>query len=340
MRRQPSRLMTASAAILIAVPVVAGCEAKVYGTAPESPAGPHLTVVAPQGSLAPLPESPPEEPAATFDGLEGRARQATADAAKAGADISAVVLDRNTGQIVSNGNGRTIAIASVVKLFIADDLLLQESMGQTQLSPADRGALDRMLRSSDDSAAQNFWNRSGGNAVITRVVARYGLTGTTAPYNGHWDVTQSTASDLVRYYDMLLDGSGGLPPEQANVIMSNLAQSTPTGTDGYPQRFGIPEGLYAEPVAVKQGWFCCWNGANSVARVHRRDRTRTPLRDGHQLAGTRRRRRRPHHDHAGGQDDVPRRQDLVVVDQIGATGPRALQRLLPSPRRDLGVVTR
>jgi hypothetical protein len=25
----------------------------------------------------------------------------------------------------------------------------------------------------------------------------------------------------------------------------------------YPQRFGIPEGLYAEPVAVKQGWMCC-----------------------------------------------------------------------------------
>ncbi len=39
MRRQPSRLMTASAAVLIAVPVVAGCEAKVYGTAPEPPRG-------------------------------------------------------------------------------------------------------------------------------------------------------------------------------------------------------------------------------------------------------------------------------------------------------------
>jgi hypothetical protein len=63
---------------------------------------------------------------------------------------------------------------------------------------------------------------------------------------------------------MLLDGTGGLPPEQANVIIGNLAQSTPTGTDGYPQRFGIPDGLYAEPVAVKQGWFCCWNGANQL----------------------------------------------------------------------------
>ena len=155
-------------------------------------------------------------------------------------------------------------IASVVKLFIADDLLLQESQGKTQLSSADRSALDVMLRSSDDSAAETFWNRSGGSDIITRVVGRYGLTSTTKPYNGKWDLTLSTPGDLVRYYDKLLDGSGGLPPEQANVIMANLAQSTARGIDGYPQRFGIPDGLYAEPVAVKQGWFCCWSGANQL----------------------------------------------------------------------------
>lgn len=174
------------------------------------------------------------------------------------------MLDRNTGQTFSNGTDKPFPIASVVKLFIADDLLLQESEGKTTLSAADRRSLDVMLRSSDDSAAQMFWDRSGGNAIIARIKDRYGLTGTTAPYNGHWDVTQSTAADLVRYYDMLLDGAGGLPPEQADVIIGNLAQSTPTGTDGYPQRFGIPEGLYAEPVAVKQGWFCCWNGGNQL----------------------------------------------------------------------------
>jgi hypothetical protein len=29
------------------------------------------------------------------------------------------------------------------------------------------------------------------------------------------------------------------------------------GADGYPHRFGIPDGPFAEPVAVKQGWMCC-----------------------------------------------------------------------------------
>ncbi len=264
MRRRPPRWAMTRMAIVGVTLLVNGCEAQVWGTSPAAENTPQAPVVAPQASLPAVPQAPPAQPMAPFEGLDARVRQATADAARSGADIETVVLDRDTGQIVSNGANTPFPIASVVKLFIADDLLLQESKGKTQLSAADRKSLDIMLRSSDDSAAQTFWNRSGQNAIITRVVARYGLTGTTAPYNGHWDVTLSTASDLVRYYDMLLDGTGGLPPEQANVIFGNLAQSTPTGIDGYPQRFGIPEGLYAEQVAVKQGWFCCWNGANQL----------------------------------------------------------------------------
>lgn len=260
-RRLPQWAMTAMA-IGGATLLVSGCEAQVWGTPPATDSAPQATFQAPQAPQAPPPPQAP--PAAPFDGLEARVQQATADMDANGADVAIEVLDRTTGQRVSNGNGRPFPIASVVKLFIADDLLLRTSESDTELSPADRKSLDVMLRSSDDSAAQMFWDRDGGNAIIGRIVDRYGLTGTTAPYNGHWDVTQSTAGDLVTYYAKLLDGSGGLPKEQADIIIGNLAQSTPTGTDGYPQRFGIPDGLNAEPVAVKQGWFCCWNRANQL----------------------------------------------------------------------------
>jgi hypothetical protein len=261
--RRRSVPKTVTAVWMVVALTLAGCEAKVYGTPPASPDVPQLTVVAPQGSLAPLPESPPGEPTATFDGLQARERQATDDAQALGADITAAVLDRNTGELVTNGNDMPIAIASVVKLFIADDLLLQVAKNQTTLSPDDRSMLDVMLRASDDSAAEVFWNRSGGSAIVNRVVARYGLAATRPPGNGRWFNTISTATDLVRYYDMLLAGTGGLPQEQASIILSNLAASTPTAPDGmvpggiYPQRFGIPEGLPDEPVAVKQGWMCC-----------------------------------------------------------------------------------
>lgn len=269
MRRRPSRLVTAAAIIAVAVPVATGCEAHVQGE-PPYPAGAPRTVVVPQGTMAPLPEAPPDEPSASFDGLDERVRRATADAAKAGAEITVTVLDRNTGQLVSNGNNMATPMASVVKLFIADDLLLQESRGQVRLSPEDRRNFEAMLRSSDDSAAEVFWNRSGGSAIVSRVTARYGLGATTPPYDGRWYTTLSTTGDLVRYYDKLLSGGGGLPRDKADIIVSNLAASTPTAPDGtvpggvYPQRFGIPEGLPAAPVAVKQGWFCCWNGANWV----------------------------------------------------------------------------
>ena len=253
MRRRPLKWAMTGLALVGVALLVSGCVAQVWGMPPAAEDAPQAPFIA-----------PPTAPREGLNGLDARVRQATADAAAAGADIETVVLDRNTGQIVTNGANKPFPIASVVKLFIADDLLLQESEGKTTLSAADRKSLDMMLRASDDSAAQNFWDRSGGNAVIARIKARYGLAGTTAPHNGHWDVTTSTAGDLVRYYDMLLNGSGRLPSEQANVIISNLAQSTPTGNDGYPQQFGIPEGLYAEPVAVKQGWFCCWSGPNQL----------------------------------------------------------------------------
>lgn len=260
MRRRPSVLTRATAAItcLTVLGSLAGCEARVYGAPP-------ATNPAPVAPLAPADNTPaaPISQLATFDGLSARAQQATAAAADDGADITVAVLDRDTGQLVTNGQNNPIAVASVVKLFIADDLLMQVAKGQTQLTPADRTLFDAMLRSSDDSAAEVFWNRSGGSAIINRVTARYGLDSTSPPGNGRWYNTISTVTDLVHYYDMLLSGSGGLPAEQANVMLGDLASSTPTAPDGmvpggvYPQRFGIPDGLYAEPVAVKQGWMCC-----------------------------------------------------------------------------------
>jgi hypothetical protein len=198
--------------------------------------------------------------AAAFDGLPARIARATDDAAANGARISVAVLDRVTNQTLSNGNNQLVAIASVAKLFIADDRLSQEP--GSPLPSADRQALDSMLRSSDDGAAETFWAARGGDTIINDVAGRYGLTSTIAPSDGQWWNTISSASDLVHYYDTLLNGAGGLSGERADIIVNDLAGSTASGADGYPQRFGIPDGLYAEPVAVKQGWMCCMDGAS------------------------------------------------------------------------------
>jgi hypothetical protein len=199
-------------------------------------------------------------PVAAFDGLAARVVAATDAAATSGATLSVAVLDRVTNQLVTGGNDQLVAIASVAKLFIADDLLSQDP--NAPLSSADRQALGSMLRSSDDAAAETFWAARGGDTIISDVAGRYGLTSTTPPSDGQWWNTISSASDLVHYYDTLLNGAGGLSGERAEILVSDLAGSTANGADGYPQRFGIPDGLYAEPVAVKQGWMCCMDGAS------------------------------------------------------------------------------
>jgi hypothetical protein len=252
--RARALLLIATTAILTAS--VAGSQAKVYGAPAAASHAPHVAAL--QRAITP-PDSPQGIPGAAFGGLPARIEQATQDAAANGATISVAVLDRASHQLLSNGNDQLVAIASVAKLFIADDLLSQESGGSkdsSRLSTEDRQALDSMLRSSDDGAAETFWAERG-EAIITDVASRYGLTSTSPPSDGQWWNTMSSASDLVHYYDMLLNGSGGLSGERAQIVVDDLAGSTATGADGYPQRFGIPDGLYAEPVAVKQGWMCC-----------------------------------------------------------------------------------
>ncbi|OBF17823.1 serine hydrolase [Mycobacterium sp. ACS4331] len=250
MRRRPI-LVRGTAAVLTGVLLAssAGCEARVYGSPDRRSEAPQLTMVAPRAPADATPAAVPNVAAASFDGLEARAREAVDEASEKGADLTFAVLDRETRQQVTVGGGE-LATASVAKLFIADDLLMRTR----DLSPEDRASLEVMLRSSDDDAAEIFWNRGGGGEIIERVAERYGLTDTAPPERDGWWFTVTSARDLIRYYDMLLDGSGGLPPERANMIVNNLAQSTPYGIDGYPQRFGIPDGLPGEPVAVKQGW--------------------------------------------------------------------------------------
>jgi hypothetical protein len=261
MRRRPSVLL--ASVVALSVGLLLGASSTRLTTNSDDTAPLRVTLLA--GGPGMSPQSPPIPTAAPPDpitNLDVLARKATSDAAESGADITFTLLDRRTGRLITSGDQAPFPIASVAKLFIADDLLFGLSKTDSTLGADDRRALNVMLRSSDDFPADTFWNRDGGNAVIARVVARYGLASTTAPYDGNWWNTMSTTRDLVRFYDMLLDGTGGLPAQQAAVIMSNLAASTPKGMDGYPQRFGIPDGLFAEPVAVKQGWMCCWNGPN------------------------------------------------------------------------------
>ncbi len=195
------------------------------------------------------------------DALKTRIDAAATLAERRGAQMTIAVLDRETGARTIGGVDEPIQTASVVKLFLADDLLYRESTGEVALSDDDYDLIEGMLRSSDDTAASLLWEQHGGSAMVERVTERHDLTGTTPPYSSWWWNTTTTASDLLTWYDDVLGGRGGLDAEASARIIGYLTDFTPTGTDGYDQTFGLPEGLPGVTgLGVKQGWMCCVDG--------------------------------------------------------------------------------
>ncbi|MER6506134.1 hypothetical protein ABT158_04935 [Nonomuraea sp. NPDC001636] len=161
-----------------------------------------------------------------------------------------VVFDRKAGKIVAVRNAhRKFRSASVVKILIAIDYLERHK----SVPPADARLLKIMLRSSDDDAASAFWDRDGKGQIIVRTARRLGLSDTTPPpasKPGFWGYTSLSAYDVVRTYRYLLDTADA---RVRDLVLGHLRASTPCGTDGFDQTFGIPRAV-PRPWAVKQGW--------------------------------------------------------------------------------------
>ncbi|MEV0238087.1 hypothetical protein [Nonomuraea sp. NPDC050786] len=168
----------------------------------------------------------------------------------AGTTASWLVFDRQAGKFVATRNAhRKFRSASVVKILIAIDYLER----RTSVPAADARLLKVMLRSSDDDAASTFWDRDGKGQIIVRMARKLGLSDTAPPpasKPGFWGYTSLSAYDIVRTYRYLLDRADARVRE---TVLGHLRQSTPCGTDGFDQTFGIPDAA-PRPWAVKQGW--------------------------------------------------------------------------------------
>ncbi|MGP4029168.1 hypothetical protein [Actinomadura sp. 3N407] len=166
-----------------------------------------------------------------------------------GVRASFVVFDRAAGRVVVERRPRqTFRSASLVKILMALD-----HMREHRVSADDRALMTGMLRSSDDGAATELWRRGGRKEIIERMVPRVGLRETAPPpadKPGFWGYTALSARDVVRTYRYLLEEA---PEAHREFVLEQLRKSTPCGTDGFDQTFGIPEAL-ERPWAVKQGW--------------------------------------------------------------------------------------
>ena len=205
------------------------------------------------GTAPPVPRPAPAAPAAEAP-VASVAPQRSPLVVPAGVNAGIAVFDRRAGVFTEqvNATGR-FRSASLVKILIALDFLLARGPGYT-IGQADRTQLELMLRGSDDKAASAFYQRIGGEPGLKRMITLMALENTAPPsavgLNG-WGSTTLSANDIVRIYRYLLEQS---PAAVRDIIMGNLRQSTPCGTDAYHQSFGIPL-AFSRPWTAKQGWW-------------------------------------------------------------------------------------
>jgi beta-lactamase family protein len=184
--------------------------------------------------------------------------------------LTARALDAREGRLArrtaDNGSAATrpFPTASMVKLFLAEDVLRRARDGALTLDARDWRQLQAMIRSSDDPAASGFWDRFDGPQTVRDVAARYGLTGTAPPADPtQWGETTTTARDLARFLALLPVLAH---PADAATLTAWMRTATPTAADGFDQRFGAFGTVPGLP-AVEQGWMCCVDGMRHLHSV-------------------------------------------------------------------------
>jgi hypothetical protein len=159
---------------------------------------------------------------------------------------------------------RPFPTASMVKLFVAEDILYRARAGLLTLRADDPWLLQEMIRHSDDPAASLLWDRYGGGQMITDVARRYRLSGTAPPaVPGQWGEATTTARDLGRFLSLLPSAAH---PDDAAALLEWMRAATPVAADGFDQQFGLFETV-PPGTAVKQGWMCCVGGHRHLHSV-------------------------------------------------------------------------
>ena len=163
--------------------------------------------------------------------------------------VSWALLDRTSGQISGSPNlTRPGDTMSMVKAWIAADYLRQVRPGETP-SPARLDLLTRMIRDSDNEAAEAVYRLVGGRASIERMVRICRLTDS-QPYGNGWSKTVVSARDTVRMGQCLADGDAA-GARWTGWLLGEMRQVRGTGDFGV--RLALPPDV-ARTVAIKNGW--------------------------------------------------------------------------------------
>jgi hypothetical protein len=222
---------------------------------------------APSAASSEIAASPTAPPTTTAPALQRGLAQAAVDAAQGKAagstQLAVAVLDRGTGELAVGGRGNEpFYTASLSKLVVIVDVLDRRRLEGLSVSDADLALFRRALGPSDDNAMSALWDRFDGTGAVGRVRERLGLEGLSAPRRtGEWGEVEVTAADYVRIWRHVLEE---MPPEDRDLLISDMDAAPPVAHDGFDQAFGLLSPAVRGPdgpgAVAKQGWMCCFSG--------------------------------------------------------------------------------
>ncbi|MBB2915521.1 beta-lactamase class A [Streptosporangium becharense] len=169
-----------------------------------------------------------------------------------GGRVTAAAQDLTTGRSYRYRSGLRLPTASTSKVGILMALLLRTQW--RDLARAAKDDAERMIRFSDNQAADRLYERIGLRGGLAGANRRFGLTRTRTPAGRcvdlHcWGITRTTAEDQVRLVKALAVAASPLAPRERRHVIRLMEKVTPD------QKWGISAGACeGDRVALKNGW--------------------------------------------------------------------------------------
>jgi beta-lactamase class A len=164
--------------------------------------------------------------------------------------IDVAVYDPTNDQIAHYTNvDTTFSTASIVKLSILEEVLLQDQTQGQSITASQMAIAAPMIENSDNDSATALWIQVGGSKAMDSFFSQIGASSTTAAGQGAWGLTKTTALDQLKVVNAIAYPGVFLSGSSATVASNLLDQVESDQTWGVSG--GVPTGVTIE---LKNGW--------------------------------------------------------------------------------------
>ncbi|MFI7210636.1 hypothetical protein [Micromonospora maritima] len=161
------------------------------------------------------------------------------------------VLDKRTGKIIGSKNmGETSTTASLIKAWVVADYLRRSAEGGKTPSDAKLDDATQIIRDSNNTKAQEFYESVGSAASIKRLISICKLTDSKVAADGGWSRTLLSPRDTARL-GLCIDDGRAAGPKWTKWLLNEMRLVRGDGDFGIRKAFPAAE---QKKIAIKNGW--------------------------------------------------------------------------------------